>query len=168
MFDKFGEFASIKELNRAAAAQKAEGDLDALIALAEENGLDKEDAEDYMEDVVDELATPLMAAVGKLKVEKKEYGLKGILLEWADDLAVMCTKNDAMCAGVREKGRGLDGYIALLAEIGYENRAMVDRRIVKKTKTIRGIVGNHEFSIGVPDRKARREIAEAYYLGEKR
>lgn len=66
MFEKFGEFDSVEELNRAAAAQKAEGDEEALVALAEENGIDKEDAEDYMDDCADELATPLMAAMGKL------------------------------------------------------------------------------------------------------
>ena len=40
MWDKFGEFDSAEELNRAAAAQKAEGDREALIMLAEENGID--------------------------------------------------------------------------------------------------------------------------------
>ena len=44
MFDKFGEFDSVEELNRAAAAQKAEGDEQALVLLAQENGIDKEDA----------------------------------------------------------------------------------------------------------------------------
>ena len=42
MFDKFGEFDSCEELNRAAAAQFKEGDDEALIALAEENGIDRE------------------------------------------------------------------------------------------------------------------------------
>ena len=46
MFDKFGEFDSVEELNRAAAGQKEQGDLEALISLAIENGLDKEDAEE--------------------------------------------------------------------------------------------------------------------------
>ena len=47
MFDKFGEFDSAEEINRAAAAQLKEGDLDAVKTIAEENGLDSEDAEDY-------------------------------------------------------------------------------------------------------------------------
>ena len=46
MFDKFGEFDSAEEINRAAAAQLKEGDLDAVKTIAEENGLDPEDAED--------------------------------------------------------------------------------------------------------------------------
>ena len=46
MFDKFGEFDSVEELNKAAAGLKTEGDEESLIALAEENGLTREDAED--------------------------------------------------------------------------------------------------------------------------
>ena len=34
MYEKFGEFDSFEELNQAAAAQKAEGDEEALFALA--------------------------------------------------------------------------------------------------------------------------------------
>ena len=80
MWDKFGEFDSAEELNRAAAAQKAEGDREALIMLAEENGIDRDDAEDYLDGAVDELATPLMAAVGKLQVEAAALGLGGALV----------------------------------------------------------------------------------------
>ena len=67
MFDKFGEFDSCEELNRAAAAQFKEGDDEALIALAEENGIDREDVQDYIDGIAGELATPLMAAYGKRK-----------------------------------------------------------------------------------------------------
>lgn len=48
MFGKFGEFDSAEEINRAAAAQLKEGDLDAIKTIAEENGLDSEDAEDFL------------------------------------------------------------------------------------------------------------------------
>ena len=44
MFDKFGEFDSYEEINRAAKAQLEEGDLEAIKTIAEENGLDPEDA----------------------------------------------------------------------------------------------------------------------------
>ena len=47
MFEKFGEFDSAEEINRAAAAQRAEGDTEALMQIAIENGIDKEDAQDY-------------------------------------------------------------------------------------------------------------------------
>lgn len=72
MFDKFGEFDSAEEINKAAKGLKDEGDFDSLYALAEENGIDREDAEDYLDGCSGELATPVMAAMGRLEVEKKE------------------------------------------------------------------------------------------------
>ena len=44
MFDLFGEFDSAEELNLAAAGQREQGDREALISLAKENGIDQEDA----------------------------------------------------------------------------------------------------------------------------
>lgn len=79
MFDKFGEFDSAEEINRAAAAQLKEGDLDAIKTIAEENGLDPEDAEDFCTGAIDSLTTPLLAAIGKLEMESKDLGLKNMM-----------------------------------------------------------------------------------------
>ena len=164
MFEKFGEFDSAEELNRAAAAQKEQGDREALLILAEENGLDKEDVEDYMEDYIDELATPLVAALGKLKVEETDLKLGGLLSDWVDELRNLCSEDEAFCLAVRKKGKDLTGYIALTADTGYKNRVVVDKRIVAKTGKVKKIVGSHEFAIGNPDKKTRRELARQYYL----
>ena len=164
MFEKFGEFDSYEELNRAAAAQKAEGDEEALIAIALENGLDKEDAEDYMDGCEEELATVTTAAVGKLKIETAEYKIAGVLKDWVEELNTMCMEDPAMAVAVRKKGKGLDGYIAALAENGYTNRAIVDKRIVDKAPNCKKVVGNHEFAIGVPDKATRKKLAKKYYL----
>ena len=51
MFDKFGEFNSVEELNEAAAGFVQEGDFESLYALARENGIEKEDVDDYLDDV---------------------------------------------------------------------------------------------------------------------
>lgn len=59
MFDKFGEFDSADEMNRAAAAQRKEGDNEAILAIAEENGIDKEDAMDFIDGCVAAFVTPL-------------------------------------------------------------------------------------------------------------
>lgn len=77
MFEKFGEFDSYEEINRAAAAQLAEGDEEAVYAIAEENGIDREDAEDYIAGDAPELVTALMAANGKLQVEAAELQAEG-------------------------------------------------------------------------------------------
>ena len=62
MFEKFGEFDSYEEINRAAAAQLKEGDKEAIYMIAKENGIDREDAEDYINGDLDQFATPLTAA----------------------------------------------------------------------------------------------------------
>ena len=82
LFEKFGEFDSAEELNRAAAAQLAEGDIDAIYGIAEENGIDREDAEDYIDGAAPELCTPIMAALGKLKVEAAELEPQEIMEDW--------------------------------------------------------------------------------------
>ena len=164
MYEKFGEFDSCEELNRAAAAQKAEGDDEALFALAQENGLDKEDVEDYLDGIVEELATVSMAAIGKLKLEKEDLKLGGVLSDWVDELMEMCMESQELAVAVRKKGKDLAGYIAATADSGWKNRVIVDKRIVSRTKEVKKIIGTHEFAIGIPDRKTRRELARAYYL----
>lgn len=71
MFDKFGEFGSAEELNKAAEGFKNEGDIKSLYELAEENGISKEDVADYMDGYVDKFASEMMAALGRMEVEKK-------------------------------------------------------------------------------------------------
>ena len=82
MFEKFGEFDSAEEINRAAEAQKREGDTEAVLVIAEENGIDREDAEDFLDGIVPELASPLMAAMGKLRVEEPDLDPEGIKKDW--------------------------------------------------------------------------------------
>ena len=66
MFDKFGEFNSAEEINEVAAAQLQEGDTDAVMTIARENGIDEGDAQDYIDGIVDKLCSTLMAAFGKI------------------------------------------------------------------------------------------------------
>lgn len=167
MFDKFGEFDSVEELNAKAAELKAAGEEKRLVELALENGLDKEDAEDYMDGRYSKtLATTLSAAIGKLKVEAEDLKLKGVLADWVEEIKTMATEVPGMAGAIRKKGKDLAGYIAVTADSGYEHRAVVDRRIVEKTKKVRKIIGTHEFSIGIPDKKTRRELAREYYIGK--
>ena len=90
MYGKFGEFDSYEEINRAAAAQLKEGDEEAVYGIAEENGIDREDAEDFCTGAIKELATPELAAIGKLDIEAKELELKGIMADWKNMIAEQC------------------------------------------------------------------------------
>ena len=129
MFDKFGEM-DYEELMRTAAAEKQEGDLEALITLAEENGLEKEDAEDYMDDLADELASPFMAAVAKLEGEAKELGIRGHQLDNKDTILAMLEGNDELCLAVRKKNKKLVECLAEILSYSSENAVKVPDEIV--------------------------------------
>ncbi len=158
MIRKFGTFDMVEELNRAAAAQKAEGDEEALCALAAENGIAQEDAQDYLDGEVEELATPLMAAVGKLDMEADELGLQSQLKDWKDYLASMCTEDPEMCACVFRADRHLEDFLAAGLKHASYNRVRVPAGIVKKA-------GIPQISyIGMTGRDDLRQIARDYYV----
>lgn len=168
MWDKFGEFDSAEELNRAAAAQKAEGDRKALIMLAEENGIDRDDAEDYLDGAVDELVTPLMAALGKLKVEAKELELEGMMMEWLNYITELCRKDERMQAAVREKGKSLRDCVVFVIQYSFENKRQVSDKIMKHVKIKKN--GKMEpyrgpLYIGYPTQAKAKELIREYYLG---
>lgn len=150
MFDKFGEFDSVEELNKAAKGLKDEGDIDSLYALAEENGIDKEDAEDYVAGDMEELANPAMAAMGRLEVERREI-LKGnddnkkiIQMTIWQFVSAMAAEPEMQTA-IMKKGKRIEGVYKAL-EAG-----------ARKHKS-----GNCGVSHGT-DRELR-EIIRAYYV----
>ena len=99
MFDKFGKM-SYDELIRTAKAEKEEGDEEALIALAQENGLDQEDAEDYMDDLTEALCTPREAAVARIEMEAQDLEVSGIWEEWKGFVMEMCMQDENVYTGI--------------------------------------------------------------------
>ena len=172
MFDKFGEFDSVEEMNRAAAGLKAEGDEKSLEALAIENGLDKEDAEDYMDGAVDELANASMAAIGKLKVEAEQLKLDGVLVDWKEEIVKECIDDEKLARAVRRKGKHLCNCLATMLRFAFENKVQVSDEVVKATKVTHN--GKEEpmrgpVYLGMPNRRQVRQLARKYYglEGEK-
>lgn len=163
MEHKFGVFNTVEELNRAAAAQKAEGDLEALIGLAVENGLEKEDAEDYMDDCADCLCTPYMAAIGKLNMEAEELGLKSQLKDWKDYIIQMASEyeGDDLNNAIFSPDKHLLDVMAAGMKKASQNRISVDMRIIKAAG-----LPDSAASIGVCGRDELRQIVLDYYLGK--
>lgn len=159
MFDKFGEFDSVEELNRAAAAQKEEEDVEALIALAVENGIDREDAEDYIDGCTDTLATPLMAAMGKLKVECEELKPQEIMNDWVEYIRVQCIDNPEIAVRVRKKDKSLKGCIAELLKWSFKNCYEIPDDI----SSVAGIKGA-KVKLGIPGIGRAKKIISEYYL----
>ena len=166
MFDKFGEFDSHTELNEAAAGQLEQGDHKALFELAAENGIDKEDVQDYIDGIADELATPLMAAEGKLRMEAEALKLEAPLSGWKDSIVEICTEDMGLCMAVRKKGKSLKQCMARLVEYGFENKKRVSDEIVDLIRV--RINGKTEpmrkpLYLGVPNKVELKRIVEEYY-----
>lgn len=159
MFDKFGEFNSAEELNRAAAAQLAEGDTEAVYAIAEENGIDREDAKDFIDGVAGELCSPLMAAYGKLDVEAAELRPHEIMEDWLQYIRIRCSEDRGMAEAVRRKGKSLKGCIAALLTWSMKNAKEVDKDILKSCKI------TYKVTLGIPGMGRARQIITDYYRG---
>lgn len=70
MFDKFGAM-TFDELLEKAEQLKDKGDTKSLTLLAKENGLNELDVDSYLNAIEGKLATPFMAAFGKISVESE-------------------------------------------------------------------------------------------------
>lgn len=156
MFDKFGKM-SYDELIRTAKAEKEEGDEEALIALAQENGLDQEDAEDYMDDLTEVLCTPREAAVARIEMEAKDLEVSGIWEEWKGCVLEMCMQEEDLACAVCRKNRSLLGLFGKLLKLGFDSKQRVDKRICKEA----GL--NDNVYTGIPTRQQVAETISNYY-----
>lgn len=150
MFDKFGELDSVEELNMAAEGFKNEGDLESLYALAKENGIDREDAEDYINGDCPELATLAMAAYGRLAVQKKE-------IEEEKDRNIK-----------RAKMVILDMTQTLCSDTEFQ-RAVIkkEKRVSEILETMKKAASEHKdggMGVACGTDKELRDIIEAYFL----
>lgn len=160
MEHKFGVFNSVEELNRAAAAQKAEGDVEALKALAAENGIDEWDVEAYLNGTADELATPYIAAIGKLELEAAELGLKSQLKDWKNHIVLLCTENESLSRAVFSPDKHLLDVLAKALKFASTNRVLVPRTLSEKAG-----LGAGSVYIGMTSKEDLRRIVNEYYLG---
>lgn len=72
MFEKFGFMSNVDELNKAAAGQKEQGDIEALRTLAEENGIDNELVQEYIENERPFLCSEMEMAAGRISLWQEE------------------------------------------------------------------------------------------------
>lgn len=159
MFEKFGEFDSWEEMNEAAAAQLAEGDTEAILEIARENGIGEEDANDFIDGVVDHLVNPIMAANGKLDVEAAELKPGEIMEDWLNYIRIRCLEDNQMALAVRKKGKSLKGCIAEILKWSFKNQKPVDKDVMKAA----GV--NGRVTLGIPGMGRAKKIITEYYLG---
>lgn len=168
MFDKFGEFDSWEEINRAAEAQKEEGDLEALKALAIENGFDEEDAEDFFKstDNTQPFCNVEYAALAKIRVEKNELKVEREFQLLTEELERACFSAGLLSLGVRRKGKRLAEYLAMIIDAGYRNAVTPPKAILDKVTAVPSQYRS-QIKTGMPSKAERMEIMKEYY-GEVR
>lgn len=160
MFDKYGEFDSADEMNAKAAELLAAGNTEGVLILAAENGLDPEDADDFINGDIPELTNALLAASGKLDIEDAKLKLDEIMADWLSYIRMECAENPGMAAAVRRKGKSLKGCIAALLAWSFGHQKQVDKEIIKAAGVNAGRV-----TMGIPGNGTAKKIIREYYLG---
>lgn len=165
LFAKFGEFDSAEEINRAAAAQKAQGDNEAVRTIAKENGIDEMYVDDFLAGDYDELCNPLIAAIGKLDIETADLDLPTSLQLWVDFIKnMMLEDNDKqLMIGIRRKGKDLVNLLAKLIVETSKSRKNVPGPIVSAARKLDSSIPS-TLPIGDISRKRLEEAIREYYI----
>ena len=167
------KFKTVKELNIVAAVMKIDRNLTGLIELAEKYGLEKEDAEDYMDsnDAEDTLCNETMAAIGKLKLEAEDLKLESQLKDWKDFVVQMLMEyptqhmeedSAALANAVFDPDKNLLDVLAAGLKLSSENRIEVDKRIIQAAR-----LPESAACIGMCGRDDLKKIILDYYLGKQ-
>lgn len=159
MFDQFGNMTT-EELNKAAAGLKEEGDTESLKTLALENGLDDMDVDDYIDGLSEVLASPLMAALGKIKVEEEALKPEGIMNDWIGYIRFQVSQDPDLQIAVREKNKTLVGCIGRILAWAFEHQWTVPQEIMKEAG-----VSASKVTLGEPDMRQAKNIIVEYYGG---
>lgn len=127
MFEKFGEL-TLGELNNTAAGLKEEGDTESLKALAEENGLEEWELDEYLSGTSGQLAYPFTAAAGRIKAEYKELekGKNGFELmpyRVIRDMLESMIGEEGMADAVMKKGKRMSEIYDEMKEYAEKNKA---------------------------------------------
>lgn len=120
LFSVFGEFDSYEEINQAAAGLFAEGDMESLKQLAEENGLE-EDLQFYIDGATTELCDPITAAFGKLKVEKEQAKGDCVTTVIIEYLEANCDDVELALA-IRKKGKRAGDMYEIIEDEARKNK----------------------------------------------
>ena len=164
LWSSFGEFDSAEEINKAAEGLKNEGDRESLFKLAEENGIDRFDAEDYLNGDMPELTGVIDAALGKLSVESAAASLPKdcLLYDWISYIRSLAGEDMEMARNIRRKGRSLVGCIGEVMKEAFMNQWAVPDDIRKAAGISTGKV-----TFGIPGTAKVKEIIKEYYGGER-
>lgn len=109
LFQVFGEFDSMEQIN--SRAQELKGEPEQLKELAKENGIELELADMYLQGFLPELIpSPDVAAIGKLDVEVAALSDKNMEVGSgiADYMKQKAAEDEKIARAIRKKGKSLE------------------------------------------------------------
>lgn len=158
MFEKFGEFDSAEAINDMARILLEDGDHEGVITLAKENGIDEEDAKDFIAGDIEALTTVQLAAVGKLAIEHEDIKPEEIMEDWFDYISKLVLEDEEFAIAVRKKGKSLVGCFGALLKWSWKAKYTVNAKICEAA----GV--NGRVQMGIPGNMRARVIIREYYL----
>lgn len=161
MFERFGEFNSAEEINETAVNLRKEGDTESIRILAEENGIDKDVLDVFIDGDLLYLCDEMSAALGKIDVESKTVDCAEIMEDWVEYIKAQCFEKPEVARAVRKKGKSLAGCIAEILKWSFKNQHTVDKNIMKAAGVTAG-----RCTLGIPGMARAKQIITQYYLGK--
>ena len=161
IFTKYGEFNSADEINEAAQNQLNQGDIEAVREIAKENGIDLDDAEDFISGGWDRICSPTSAALGKIAVETEAMKITGIMNDWIRYIQMCISESQVFASAVRSKKKSLAGAIGAILKASEQLMESVDDAILEAAD----INFKGQVKFGIPEEATVREIVKTYYLG---
>lgn len=161
MFERFGEFNSAEEINTLAVNLRKEGDVESIRVLAGENGLPGEIAECFIDGDILYLCDAMTAAIGKIETECAELKPVEIMQDWVEYIKEQCFEDERMAAGVRKKGKSLEGCIGALLKWSFGHQIQVEKKIMQAA----GVTAQR-CTLGIPGMGTAKKLITEYYLGK--
>lgn len=161
IFTKYGNFNSADEINEAAKNQLAQGDTEAIREIARENGLDPEDAEEFITGGWDRVCSETSAALGKITIEEDSMTISGIMHDWIRYIQLCISESKEFAVAVRRSDKSLAGALGAILKASEELMEEVDDAILEAAD----INFKGQVKFGIPEEAQVREIVKAYYLG---
>lgn len=160
MYSKFGEFNSAEEINELAVNLRKEKDVESLRELAEENGIDIDIVEAFLDGDILFLCDDMTAAIGKIDVEAKELNAAEIMEDWVEYLKCKCFEDEGMAKAVRKKRKSLKGAMGALITWSFKHQVLIEQDIMKAAGVSAGRV-----TLGIPGMRRAKQIMSDYYMG---
>ncbi len=151
---------NIEELNKKAEELKLMKDLKGLKKLCKDNGVDEEDASDYMEGYISELFTPFILAAAKLKKERDAFKDLPTALSLYTDEIINMAQDKEIAEGILKDNKNLAEALGAIVKQASKTRKAIPKEISKAA----GIPEN--VPMGDVDKPTFEKLIKVYYTGE--